>query len=224
VAAKSAADRLAKLFFDSRYDFRFSIEACEPGEALDRAYRRQARPVFVTDSGDNTTAGSAGDNADLLKLLQNKSMKNVLLGGLTDKPAVRICHAAELGDTLEFEVGGTIEPESSTTRISGHLLFKGDIEGWYGENAGPCAVLRSDGIDVILTENRCALTRPRIFEKLGLKLEEYRFVVVKLGYLYPELAKIAERTILAFTKGGSTERLEDMNMKHIRRPMFPLDK
>jgi microcystin degradation protein MlrC len=223
-AAKSAADHLAKLFFDSRYDFKFSIEACEPGEALDRAYRQQKVPVFVTDSGDNTTAGSAGDNAYLLRLLQNKSLKNVLLGGLTDKPAVESCQVADLGDTLELEVGGTIESASVRTRISGRLIYKGDIEGWYGENAGPCAVLNCDGIDIILTENRCALTRPAIFEKLGLHLDEYRFVVVKLGYLYPELAKVAARTILAFTKGGSTERLEDMGMKHIRRPMYPLDK
>ena len=150
-------------------------------------------------------------------------MKDVLLGGLTDEPAVTKCHAAEIGDTVELEVGGTIEPASAKARISGQLLYKGDIEGWYGENAGPCAVLRCDGIDVVLTRNRCALTKPRIFEGLGLRLEDYRFVVVKLGYLYPELAKVAARTILAFTTGGSTERLEDMGMKRIRRPMFPLD-
>ncbi len=222
-AATSAAERLAKLFYDSRHDFRFSIEACEPEDALTRAYQEQRRPVFVTDSGDNTTAGSAGDNACLLKMLHEKSMRNVLLGGLTDEAAVTKCHAAEIGDTVELEVGGTIEPASAKARISGQLIFKGDIEGWYGENAGPCAVLRCDGIDVVLTRNRCALTKPRIFEGLGLRLEDYRFVVVKLGYLYPELAKVAARTILAFTTGGSTERLEDMGMKRIRRPMFPLD-
>ena len=47
--------------------------------------------------------------------------------------------------------------------------------------------------------------------------------MVKLGYLFPELAKEAERAILAFTPGSSTERLEDMTMKNIRRPMFPLE-
>jgi microcystin degradation protein MlrC len=222
-AAKSAADRLARMFFDARRDFRFSMEACEPEEALARAYREQRRPVFVTDSGDNTTAGSAGDNAYLLRLMQRKSMRDVLLGGLTDGRAVEECGAAAIGDALELEVGGSIEPASVRTRISGRLLYKGDIEGWYGENAGPCAVLRCEGIDVILTGNRCALTKPRIFEKLGLRLDGYRFVVVKLGYLYPELAKAAARAILAFTRGGSTERLEDMGMKRIRRPMFPLD-
>ena len=37
------------------------------------------------------------------------------------------------------------------------------------------------------------------------------------------LAAEAQRAILAFTPGSSTERLEDMHMKNIRRPMFPLD-
>jgi microcystin degradation protein MlrC len=222
-AAKEAARQLARHFFAARHDFRFSVGAYEPGEALERAWSEQEQPVFVSDSGDNTTAGSSGDNAYLLKLLQEKAMKGVLVGGLTDEPAVRKCHAARLGDLLQLDLGGTIEPASTRTSIRGRLFFKGDIEGWYGENAGPCAVLRCDGIDVIVTARRCALTKPRIFEGLGLKLDEYRFVVVKLGYLYPELEKVAKRAFLAFTIGGSTERLQDMGMRRIRRPMFPLD-
>ena len=39
----------------------------------------------------------------------------------------------------------------------------------------------------------------------------------------PELAEEAERSILAFTPGASTERLQDMHMQNIRRPMYPLD-
>ena len=222
-AAKAAANRLAKLFYDARHKFKFAIDACEPEEALERAFSQQVRPVFVTDSGDNTTAGSAGDNAFILRLMQEKGMKNVLLGGLTDEPAVHRCHKAKLGDLLELDLGGTLEPASTMTHVRGRLLFKGDIEGWYGENAGSCAVLRSEGIDIVLTAKRCALTKPRIFEGLNLKLDDYRFVVVKLGYLYPELAKAAKHAILAFTTGGSTERLQDMGMKRIRRPMFPLD-
>jgi microcystin degradation protein MlrC len=222
-AAKAAARLLAKRFFDARHDFRFSVDAYEPGEALERASMERKRPVFVSDSGDNTTAGSAGDNAYLLKRLKEKAITKALIGGLTDAPAVQKCHAASLGDLLDLDLGGTIEPTSTRTSFRGTLLFKGDIEGWYGENAGPCVVLRSGGIDVIVTARRCALTRPRIFEGLGLKLDDYQFVVVKLGYLYPELARVASRAFLAFTTGGSTERLQEMGMKRIRRPMFPLD-
>ncbi len=221
--AALAAKRLARMFFEARHEFGFSVDACEPSKALDKAWIEKNRPVFVTDSGDNTTAGSAGDNAFLLRLIQKKGMTEVLVGGITDEPAVRRCQSLNVGDPVELDIGGTIEPVSARTHICGTLLYRGDIEGWYGENAGPCVVLRSNGIDIIVTAKRCALTKPRIFERLGLDIRGYRFVVVKLGYLYPDLAAVAARTILAFTTGSSTERLQDMGMKYIRRPMFPLD-
>ena len=222
-AAQRAAVRLASLFFELRHEFKFSTEACEPSDALDLAYESSERPVFVTDSGDNTTAGASGDNAYLLKMVLGKGMSGVLIAGITDKTAVEECFSAEVGNELEIDVGGTIEPDSVSIRITGKLVFKGDIEGWYGENAGPCVVLHCNGNDVILTANRCALIKPRIFQGINLNLNSYRFVIVKQGYLYPELANISQRSILALTKGGSTERLKDMEMKRIKRPVFPLD-
>ena len=80
-----------------------------------------------------------------------------------------------------------------------------------------------DGITLIVTENRTALTRREIFDSIGVDFMKYRLVVVKLGYLFPELAEAVPRSILAFTLGGSTERLEDMGHKNISRPMYPLD-
>ena len=123
-AAKAAARFLAKRFFDARHDFRFSVDAYEPGEALERASVERERPVIVTDSGDNTTAGSAGDNAYLLKLLREKAITGALIGGLTDEPAVRKCHVASLGDLLDLDLGGTIEPTSTRTSFRGTLLFR----------------------------------------------------------------------------------------------------
>jgi microcystin degradation protein MlrC len=222
--AQQAAEELARMFFEARHAFKFTIEAHDPESALRFAYAAGGeRPIFVTDSGDNTTAGAAGDNAFLLKSIVRMDMRDVLIGGLTDADAVRLCERAGEGSRLCLRVGGSIEPASTTCDIDVEVLHVGDIEGWYGEPAGTCAVVRTKGIDIILTANRCAFIRPRIFGKLGLDINAYRFVVVKLGYLYPELAVVAARTILAFTKGTSTERLQDMDMKYITRPVFPLD-
>ena len=157
-AAKAAADRLARMFYDARYDFQFKIEACSPEEAVRLAMEDQPRPVFVSDSGDNTTAGAPGDSAHMLRLLQQMGAERVLLGGLTDAPAVRACAGKNVGEAVRLTVGGTISG-TPKAQIEGTLIFKGDIEGWYGENAGPAAVVRAGGIDVILTENRCALTQ-----------------------------------------------------------------
>ena len=76
---------------------------------------------------------------------------------------------------------------------------------------------------VVVTRSRAALCRQDIFDSIELDFKKFHIIVVKLGYLFPDLAKAAPRSILVFTPGSSAERLEDMHLKRIRRPMFPLD-
>ena len=57
--AKECAAKLARMFYDARHDFKFLIEALEPEDAIRRAMEAQEAQVFLSDSGDNTTAGAA---------------------------------------------------------------------------------------------------------------------------------------------------------------------
>jgi microcystin degradation protein MlrC len=221
--AKECAKKLAKMFYDARYDFKFLIEALEPEEAIRRALAAEEAQVFLSDSGDNTTAGAAGDNAFMLNRLQKLGAKNVLLAGIMDAAACDACYEAELGDTLTLTVGGSLAADSEKATITGKLIHRGDILSYHGDNGGPSATLDCGDITVVITRNRAAMCRPDIFESIDLDYSPFKVVVVKLGYLFPELAERAQRAILAFTPGASTERLEDMHMKNIRRPMFPLD-
>lgn len=221
--ALECAEKLAKMFYDVRHDFQFLIEALEPEEAIRRAMEAEEAQVFLSDSGDNTTAGAAGDNAYMLNRLQKLGAKNVLLAGIMDAAACDACYAAQLGDTLTLEIGGSLAADSEKATITGKLIHRGDILSYHGDNGGPSATLDCGDITVVVTRNRAAMCRPDIFQSIDLDYSPFKIVVVKLGYLFPELAEQAQRAILAFTPGASTERLEDMHMKNIRRPMFPLD-
>lgn len=221
--ARDCAKKLAKMFYDARYDFKFLIEALEPEEAIRRALAAEEAQVFLSDSGDNTTAGAAGDNAFMLNRLMKLGAKNVLLAGIMDAAACDACYEANLGDTLTLTVGGSLAADSESATITGKLIHRGDILSYHGDNGGPSATLDCGDITVVITRNRAAMCRPDIFESIDLDYSPFKVVVVKLGYLFPELAERAQRAILAFTPGASTERLEDMHMKNIRRPMFPLD-
>ena len=221
--AKECAEKLAKMFYDKRHDFEFLVEALEPKEALLRADSAKESTVFVSDSGDNTTAGAAGDNAYMLNLMQKLGLKNALLAGIMDADACDACYKAKIGDTLTLTVGGSLSEKSEKATITGKLIHRGDILSYQYNNAGPSATLDCGDITVVITKNRAALCRPDIFESINLDYKKFHTVVVKLGYLFPELAAEAERAILAFTPGASTERLQDMGLKKIRRPMFPLD-
>ena len=64
----------------------------------------------------------------------------------------------------------------------------------------------------------------REFEKHGLDPKQADIVVVKLGYLVPELFDIQVDWMMALTRGGVDQNLINLPYKRINRPMFPLDK
>jgi microcystin degradation protein MlrC len=222
--AQKEADRLARMFYDKRYEFKFAIDAVDAAGALETAENSSQEQVYISDSGDNTTAGAAGDNAYMLnRVIAGKLKKSVLLGGIVDHNAVSKCFSASIGDMLELTLGASLDIKSEQAKITCRIIRKGNILGWYGEDAGRAAVVVGGNITIIITEKRTALIRREIFESVGVNPDDYKIVIVKLGYLYPDLAKIAPKAILALTPGASTEQLADMGHKNIRRPMYPLD-
>ncbi len=221
--AKKIADDIAKKFYDSRHDFKFLIEAVEPREAIKRAMEDTEHQVFISDSGDNTTAGASGDNAYMINRILDMGAKNVLIAGIADAKACAKCYEAEIGDVLSLDIGGTLDKNSETAHITGKLIHKGDILSYTGGNEGPSATLDCGDMTVVITKNRASMCRIDIYESVDIDISKFKIIVVKLGYLFPELAAIAERSILAFTPGSSCERLEDMGLTNIRRPLFPLD-
>ena len=220
--ARDCAEKLARMFWEVRHDFRFEVEALAPDDAI-RAAMASEVPVFLSDSGDNTTAGAAGDNAFLLGRLQALGAKSVLLAGIMDAAACDACYRAAIGDTLTLRVGGSLDPRSKSAEITGRLVHRGDILSYQHDNGGPSATLDCGDMTVVITKNRASLCRPDIFASIDLDYKAFHIVAVKLGYLFPELAAEAQRSILAFTPGASTERLADMHLKNIRRPMYPLE-
>ena len=59
---------------------------------------------------------------------------------------------------------------------------------------------------------------------MGLNPRETDIVVVKIGYLVPELYNMRADWIMALTPGGVDQDLDNLGYKRIKRPMFPLDK
>ena len=71
------------------------------------------------------------------------------------------------------------------------------------EGGGIEAVIRIGSVDVVVTERRKAFTTKADFAALTLNPREYKIVVVKLGYLFPELLEIAPAALMALSPGAS---------------------
>ena len=58
---------------------------------------------------------------------------------------------------------------------------------------------------------------------MDLNPRETDIVIVKIGYLVPELYDMNKGWIMALTPGGVDQDLNRLGYKRIKRPMFPLD-
>jgi microcystin degradation protein MlrC len=223
--ARHEAWRIGGLCWESRRSIRFEAETAEPEEALRRAAAETTGPVFISDSGDNTTGGAPGDDAAFLGLMLEMGVQNAVFAGIVDAEVVAACHHLPIGSRVRMRLGGTLAPGHSTAiEINGCLKHSGAILGWSGEEAGRCVVLSLPGVDVLVTERRCGVVSPEIMMSAGTDPRDYRLVVVKLGYLWDALRPLATRAMIALTPGATCEVLERVPYRHISRPIYPLDK
>ena len=206
--AQACAQRLARAFYDARHEFRFLLEAVEPEKAVRLAMDAPEPQVFISDSGDNTTAGAAGDNAFFLNRLIRLNARRALLAGITDRDGTIACYGAGIGDTLTLTIGGSLAASSERATVTGRLIHRGDIRGYTGELCGRSATLDCGDLTILMTERRTAVTGMDVFESVDLDIRDFKIVVVKLGYLFPGLAQIARRSILAFTAGHIHRAIE----------------
>jgi len=225
--ALQEAKRLAKLFWNARQQFHFEEESAEPEQAAMIALSARERPLFITDSGDDTTAGAPGDNAYFLNLMLEKGVKEALVVGITDPEVVASCQKLSVGDEIEVKLGGRLDKGSESVTVLAKLKAKSRIHASgplsYGD-VGPAAVLATKGIDVIVTDKRVGAVSPEIIESSGVKLRDYKTIVVKLGYLWDALREVSKRTVLALTPGTACEAIEKMKFQKVRRPIYPIDK
>jgi len=159
------------------------------------------------------------------QLLLTRNIPKTLLAGISDTPAVMACDGLGLGDRFCHAVGGTLDPvHSRSLMVDGILRSKGRFVGWTGEDAGRCVVIDSRGVDILITERPGGIVSQDILRSAGVKAEDYHLIVIKLGYLWDDLRKIAKHSILALTRGVTCEAVEEINYQHILRPVYPLDR
>lgn len=224
-AVAAAARRLAEAFWQARDRFAFVAPADSLAGCLDSALASSARPYFISDSGDNPTAGGAGDATwTLARLLDDDRVtdprRSTIYASLPGPAAVAEAERAGIGATVTVTAGAAVdavheEPVTLTGVV--HSIRQGD------RDAGTEAVIRVGGLHVILTRARKPYHRERDFTALDLDPRNADLVVVKIGYLQPELYDMAADWMLALTPGGVDQDLLRLGHQRIRRPMVPFD-
>ncbi len=222
-AVSEAAAELAQALWRARDDYAFAMPALPPRAAIETALAAPARPYFVSDSGDNPTAGGSGDAAWFLAdLLATPSLaagdKSAIWASCADPAAVAACVAAGPGGAVELRVGGVYSGDAPVPlRGVVHSVRPGDPVG------GDLAVVRSGGVHAVLTTRRKPYHFIEDLTELGLDPWRHDLTAVKIGYLEPDLHRAAAGSVLALTPGGVSQDLAALPYRRLTRPIHPLD-
>ncbi len=226
-AVKKSAEELAAAFWDVRHQFEFIAPVASLKESLDMAIRSDKHPFMISDMGDNPTAGGAGDVTWTLKEIlarpEFKSSKGPSLIYASIPGAEFVARAVEAG------VGGKVDGYAGAAidnRYAPPVRLVGTVKAIeHGDqHAETEVVVQIGSVNVIVTKKRKPYHYEADFTRLGLNPRESDIVVVKIGYLVPELYDMRADWIMALTPGGVDQDLERLDFKRITRPMYPFDK
>lgn len=225
--AESEARRMAAELWQSRTELKFDVPTAYLDAAIDTALGAPEPTVFITDSGDNTTAGAAGDVTLVLERLLARGVEDAVVAGIVDPDAVLACERAGVGASVDLTIGGKLDTVfGSPLRISGtvrHVSSSDETGAAPGRLEIRPAVVDLGGILLVLLNRRRSFTSPQDFEEVNIDPLAHKIVVVKLGYLFQALRDIAPRTIMALTPGFAYQVVENLPYDSIRRPIYPLD-
>lgn len=184
---EAKAKMIADYFESHKTDLTFGVPALAPEKTPD-AVRTMAKPVFVSDSGDNTTAGAAGTSDCLVKVFKGTGLKT-LFTSLCDPAAVE--------------------------KFADRAVGRGKILGFVGEEAGEGVVVRDGNVDIVYSTVRTSFTMKEHFAAMNIDVKDYDVVIVKQGYLWPGAAELAASQIFCMTPGMSTNDFSTLPFRHL---------
>ena len=222
-----AAEELAASFWNVRNEFEFVAPTATFKESLDKAVASDVQPFIISDMGDNPTAGGAGDVTwTITRILERPEFKtnsgpSLIYASIPGPEFVEEAVKIGVGGKIVGYAGAAVDGRfAPPVKLSGTItaIEHGD------RHAETEVVVKVGSVNVIVTKKRKPYHRESDFTRLGLNPRETDIVVVKIGYLVPELYNMRADWIMALTPGGVDQDLERLGYKRINRPMFPLDK
>jgi len=199
-------------------------------EAIEAARVRGDRPLLIADTADQTGSGAPGDTTHVLRAFVEAGIRDAVIAPLWDPLAVGLCHRVGAGARLNLRIGGKFEPNSGPPFDAGAevLFVKRDAWQEHLDNEriaiGDVAVVRVEGIEVLLTSLRTNLYSLSLLELHGISFDDKQVVAIKNLYKHKDLFTGNTRgQLFVATPGTSNPDWKALPFRRLPRPIWPLD-
>ena len=155
--------------------------------------------------------------------------KKVLFAAIHD---AKLCHtllSLPIDTVTNASVGMGFDSLSAPVPLTLRVLYKGIQEGthMYGEDGsyGPLVTVAVEGTPLVLTitDNNHSFVEEHQLDACGVDWKNFDIIVVKQGYIHPELKAAGALCVMSLTDGATPQDTRLIPFKRIMRPMFPID-
>jgi microcystin degradation protein MlrC len=228
--AERIVTELANLAWSLREKMR--IENVPPARAVAEAIAYPEGPVVLVDVSDNIGGGTPGDGTVILaELLRQGATEATVV--VNDPAAVQAAIAAGVGGRIALEVGGKTDrwhgepvPVEGRVRLlsDGRWTHEGPENAGVPVDPGPVAVVRVDGVNLVLTTTKTMPGDLQQLKSVGIDPVRQQILVVKAavrwrGGYWP----ITKHHIDVDAPGIGSVNLAAFPFQNLRRPIYPLD-
>ena len=227
--AKDVASDISTFIMDRRKEFHYTGKTLNKEEAIKDALNFKGKPYFITDSGDNVTSGSTGYNTYVLRqfLAVENLDKKVLFASITDPKTLKELINKDIKEKCSINLGMAIDELSETVNLDVQIKTKGDVSVIGNRNMvmGKSVTVDVIGknITIVIIGNNTSFAEKQQYEASNIKIDDYDIIVVKQGYIFPELKAMAKDCCMSLTDGATYQDVKSIGFKLIERPMYPID-
>lgn len=198
--------------------------------AIDQAVAHNGRLAIVAEPSDNAGGGAASDCTATIHELIRRRVDKAAVAPVWDPVAVDFCMMAGPGARIPLRFGGKAAAESGPPVDAEVEVVATKADGWQMFGAakvpvGDTAAVRIGGIDVILISKRTQALGTELFTQLGLRIEDYRMLVLKSAQHFAgAYGPHASLIVRADTGGCCPQDITKHDFRKLRRPLWPLDR
>ena len=198
---------------------------------------RSSGLTVLVEPSDNIGAGAPGDGTGVLRALVKHKANNAAVA-IHDPVAVRRLSGTPVGKRITLSIGGKgsaldAGPLELTLELVSHREGRFQLEDKQSHLAsmagdsfdmGPCAVVRHEGILILLTSRKTPPFDLGQWRSQGIDPEKLSVIVVKAAVAHRRAYDpIASRMLWLGTPGPCSSNLKALPYCHVLRPVYPLD-
>lgn len=196
-----------------------SFDSKPINDALTEANSSNNYPVVVADQSDNPGGGAPSDSTFALKWLLDNKVESALLAFIYDPEVVKIAKLVGIGGNVQVRVGGKMsihsgQPVDAMVKVIG--LSENYMHTFFQENdanvlydIGDVAVLRVQGIDLVLSSKRSQCFSPDFMTHFNLNPTDYKIIIPKsTQHFFTAFSQISNEIIYMSAKGAITPNVK----------------